>query len=197
VPRRRPYLILSCQMPALRPFGTHHNFNPKSGWAHLALAFCDRSMASMFREYGRPTGPYQKWCNFLFGGTVFWRPITAIRSGDIDGNAATDLDAAWTPWLDFFPAGTPAHPEYPSGHSTASGAAAAILSDIFGDDTAFSVTSDVRPGTRNFPSFSAAVEEIANARVFWGIHFRISCTRGNLLGQAVTAYVVAHSMRAD
>lgn len=128
---------------------------------------------------------------------VFWRPITAIRSGNVDGNAATDLDPTWTPWLDFFPAGTPPHPEYPSGHSTVSGAAAAILSDLFGDDTAFSVGSDVRPGTRNFPSFSAAVEEIANARVFGGIHFRISCTRGNALGQAVAAYVVAHSMRAD
>ena len=128
---------------------------------------------------------------------VFWRPITAIRSGDVDGNAATDLDATWTPWLDFFPAGTPPHPEYPSGHSTVSGAAAAILTDIFGDDTEFSVASDVQPGTRNFPSFSAAVEEIANARVFGGIHFRISCTRGNLLGQAVAAYVVSHAMRAD
>jgi hypothetical protein len=128
---------------------------------------------------------------------VFWRPITAIRSGDVDGNAATDVEATWTPWLDFFPAGTPPHPEYPSGHSTVSGAAAAILSNIFGDDTAFSVTSDVRPGTRNFPSFSAAVEEIANARVFGGIHFRISCTRGSLLGQAVATYVISHAMRAD
>ena len=127
---------------------------------------------------------------------VFWRPITAIRSGDIDGNAATDLDSLWIPWLDFFPGGTPAHPEYPSGHSSASGAAAAILAGIFGDDTAFTVTSDVRPGTRNFSSFSAAVEEIANARVFGGIHFRISCTRGNTLGQQVAAYVVSHAMRA-
>jgi membrane-associated phospholipid phosphatase len=126
---------------------------------------------------------------------VFWRPITAIRSGDVDGNAATDVDATWTPWLDFFPAGTPAHPEYPSGHSTVSGAAAAILSDIFGDDTAFSVVSDVRPGSRNFASFSAAVEEIANARVFGGIHFRVSCIRGNMLGQNVANYVMAHALR--
>jgi membrane-associated phospholipid phosphatase len=126
---------------------------------------------------------------------VFWRPITAIRAGDVDGNAATDPDSTWTPWLDFFPAGTPAHPEYPSGHSTVSGAAAAILSGIFGDDTAFTVISDVRPGTRSFPSFSAAVEEIANARVFGGIHFRVSCVRGNALGQAVAAYVVTHALR--
>jgi hypothetical protein len=126
---------------------------------------------------------------------VFWRPITAIRSGDVDGNAATDLDSTWTPWLDFFPSGTPAHPEYPSGHSTVSGAAATVLTQMFGDDTAFTVTSDVRPGTRSFASFSASVEEIANARVFGGIHFRVSCVRGNVLGQNVANYVMAHALR--
>ena len=89
------------------------------------------------------------------------------------------------PWLDFFPAGTPAHPEYPSGHSTVSGSAAFILAAAFGDNTAFSVTSDVRLGTRTFSSFSEAVAEIANARVFGGIHFRTSCVRGNTLGRAV------------
>jgi membrane-associated phospholipid phosphatase len=52
--------------------------------------------------------------------------------------------------LDFFPLGTPPHPEFPSGHSMVSGAAAAILAGIFGDDTASTVTSDVRAGTRQF-----------------------------------------------
>jgi hypothetical protein len=127
---------------------------------------------------------------------VFWRPITAIHEGDADGNAATDPDTAWTPWLDFYPAGTPAHPEYPSGHSTVSGAAAAILSASFGDNTPFTVTSDVRPGTRAFSSFSSAVSEIADARVFGGIHFRVSCLRGNMLGQSVASYVMSHAMRA-
>lgn len=126
---------------------------------------------------------------------VFWRPITAIRSGDLDGNPATAPDATWVPWLDTTPTGTPAHPEYPSGHSTVSGAAAAVLADTFGDDTPFTVTSDVRPGTRAFSSFSAAVAEIADARVFGGIHFRVSCVRGNTLGQAVAGYVSAHVLR--
>jgi len=124
-------------------------------------------------------------------------PITAIRAGDTDGNPATDPDPTWAPWLDFFPGGTPPHPEYPSGHSTVSGAAAAVLAETFGDDTAFTVTSDVRPGTRQFASFSAAVTEIANARVFGGIHFRTSCVRGNALGQAVEVYVTTHAMRAE
>jgi membrane-associated phospholipid phosphatase len=125
---------------------------------------------------------------------VFWRPITAIRQGDMDGNPSTDPDPNWTPWLDFFPTGTPPHPEYPSGHSTVSGSAAYILTSMFGDNTPFTVTSDVRLGTRSFPSFSAAVAEIADARVFGGIHFRISCVRGNGLGQAVAAYVSSQAM---
>jgi membrane-associated phospholipid phosphatase len=121
---------------------------------------------------------------------VFWRPITAIRDP-----ASSNPDPSWVPWLDFFPAGTPAHPEYPSGHSTVSGAAAYVLAKKFGDNTPFTVTSEVRSGTRSFPGFSAAVAEIADARVFGGIHFRTSCVRGNLLGQAVASYVLGHSFR--
>jgi len=128
---------------------------------------------------------------------VFWRPITAIRAGDTDGNPSTDPDPTWTPWMDFLPTGTPAHPEYPSGHSTVSGAAAYVLAATFGDSTPFTVTSEIRPGTRAFPSFSAAVAEIADARVFGGIHFRTSCVRANGLGQAVAAYVSSRVMRAS
>jgi hypothetical protein len=127
---------------------------------------------------------------------VSWRPITAIQAGDTDNNPNTDVDMNWTPWLNYFPAGTPAHPEYPSGHSTVSGSAAFILTAAFGDDTPFTVTSEVRPGTRAFPSFSAVVAEIADARVFGGIHFRTACVRGNMLGQAVANYVLTHSMLA-
>jgi hypothetical protein len=123
---------------------------------------------------------------------VFWRPITAIRAG----LTPADADPTWVPWLDFFPTGTPAHPEYPSGHSTVSGSAAFILSAAFGENTAFSVTSDVRPGTRTFSSFADAVAEVANARVFGGIHFRTSCLRANTLGRAVANYVSKHAMRA-
>jgi PAP2 superfamily len=126
---------------------------------------------------------------------VFWRPVTAIPAGAMDGNPATDPDSSWVPWLNYFPTGTPAHPEYPSGHSTVSGDAATILTNTFGDETPFTVTSDVRTGTRSFSSFSGAVAEIADARVFGGIHFRVSCIRGNALGQTVANYVMSHAMR--
>ncbi len=106
---------------------------------------------------------------------VYWRPITAIRTGI----TPADADPTWVPWLDFFPlTGTPPHPEYPSGHSTVSGSAAFVLAAAFGEDTAFSVTSDVRPGTRTFSSFSDAVAEVA----------------ANMLGRAVADYVSRHAM---
>jgi len=123
---------------------------------------------------------------------VFWRPITAIRAG----LTPADADPLWEPWLDHLPSGTPAHPEYPSAHSSMSGAAAFILAAAFGENTDFSLTSEVRPGTtRSFDSFSDATAEIADARVFGGIHFRTSCVRANALGRSVADYVSRHAMR--
>ena len=123
---------------------------------------------------------------------VFWRPITAIRAG----LTPADADPLWEPWLDFL-TGTHAHPEYPSAHSSMSGAAAFILAAAFGENTDFSLTSEVRPGTtRSFHNFSDATAEIADARVFGGIHFRTSCARANTLGRSVADYVSRHAIRA-
>ena len=121
---------------------------------------------------------------------TFWRPISAIQLGDTDGNAATAPDPAWTPLIT-----TPAFPEYPSAHSCVSGAAGRILSDYFGEETAFSVVSRGAPGvTRKFSSFSAALEEVKNARIFGGIHFRTACVDGQSLGIAVADYVIRHAL---
>jgi PAP2 superfamily len=122
---------------------------------------------------------------------IFWRPVTAIRAGAALGSP----DADWRPLLDSL-TGTPAHPEYPSAHSTYSGAAAFILAAAFGENTTFSVTSEIRPGARSYASFSEAIAEIADARVFGGIHLRSSCARGNSLGRAVADYVSRHALRA-
>jgi len=122
---------------------------------------------------------------------VFWRPITVIQQGLTPGGG----DPTWEPWLDFFKSGTPAHPEYPSAHASLSGSAASILASVFGENTTFTVDSETRPGTRTFSSFTSAVDEIADARVFGGIHFRTSCVRGNTLGRNVAAYVSAHALR--
>jgi PAP2 superfamily protein len=122
---------------------------------------------------------------------VSWRPITAIQLADTDGNPETLADPAWTPLLV-----TPPFPGYPSAHSCASSAAARVLSHYFGEHTAITVTNDALPGQmRVFSSFSAALEEIVNARVFGGIHFRTDCNAGQALGTSVGEYVVKHSLR--
>jgi len=121
---------------------------------------------------------------------VFWRPITAIQLADTDGNPATDADPTWTPLLT-----TPNFPEYPSGHSTTSGAAATLLAHVFGEDSSFTADSDGMPGvTRSFTSFSAALAEIKDARVFGGIHFRTACNDGNVCGQQVAGYILSNAM---
>ena len=110
---------------------------------------------------------------------VFWRPVTAIGLED----------PTWVPLLV-----TPNHPEYPSGHSTVSSAAAEVLRDYFGEDSAFSVTSDVMLGVvRSFANFSSALDEIKDARIFGGIHFRSACDDGQATGSAVGDYILAHA----
>jgi hypothetical protein len=112
----------------------------------------------------------------------FWRPITAIREGG---------DSAWTPLL-----ATPAHQEYPSGHSCVSGAATVILADEFGQRTSFTLRSDVLVGVaRTFHSFSEALEDVKDARVFAGIHFRTACDDGTVLGKAVAQYVLDNAFQ--
>jgi hypothetical protein len=121
---------------------------------------------------------------------VSWRPITAIELGDTDGNPTTAADPAWKPLIS-----TPPFPEYPAGHSCVSGAAGRILSAYFGEDTQFGVSSDGMPGVvRYFSSFSAALEEVRNARVLGGIHFRTACDDGQALGTAVANYIMGHAL---
>lgn len=119
-----------------------------------------------------------------------WRPITAIQLADSDGNPATVPDSSWTPLIV-----TPPFPEYPSAHSCATGAATRILSKTFGEETSFKVVSNAMLGvSRPFQNFSAALEEVMNARVFGGIHFRTATVDGTALGIAVGDYVGSHAL---
>jgi hypothetical protein len=121
---------------------------------------------------------------------VFWRPVTAIPLAATDGNPDTVADPTWVPLLV-----TPAFPEYPSGHSCASGAAARVLTNYFGNRVPFRVTSDGMPDVvRSFSSLSAATDEVKNARVFAGIHFRTACDVGQGLGVAVADHVWSHAL---
>jgi len=120
-----------------------------------------------------------------------WRPVTAIALADTDGNLATTPDASWTPLIP-----TPSHPEYPSAHSSFSAGGVAVLVATFGEYIPFTVDSDAMPGvSRSFTSFDAALAELADARVFGGIHFRTACDDGKALGTAVGNYVLQNSFR--
>ena len=109
--------------------------------------------------------------------TGYWRPITAIREADTDGNPATTADPAWTSFMS-----TPPFPEYTSGHSTFSRSAATTLATFFGTDAiSFTIGSDGLPSaTRTFPGFSAAADESGISRIYGGIHFQ----SGNIAGQS-------------
>jgi hypothetical protein len=121
----------------------------------------------------------------------YWRPVTAIRDTGDDNNAATAADVNWSPLLS-----TPPHPEYPSGHSCFSGAAAEVLGDEFGQHAQFEVTSDVMIGvTRWFRGFTAALEEVKNARIFAGIHFRSATEAGTTLGRSVARAVLDNAFQ--
>ena len=116
-----------------------------------------------------------------------WRPVTAIREGDNDGNDKTVGDPAWESHQN-----TPAVSDYPSTQSTFSAAAAEVLATILGDQVSFSFTSG-KPFdgiTRSFTSFTQAARESADSRVYAGIHFRSACEDGLALGRKVGQRVV-------
>ncbi len=122
---------------------------------------------------------------------VFWRPVTAIPLADTDGNPATEADPSWTPLF-----ATPAHPEYPSGHSTLSSAGAAVLARLFGAHERITVGSDLIPGlTRTFHGFERALDDVKDARIFAGIHFRSACDDGQAIGKAVAREVLEQVAR--
>ena len=118
----------------------------------------------------------------------FWRPVTAIQRADEDGNDATTADKTWESLLP-----SPPHPEYVSGHSGISGAAAVILEHFFGmEGIRFEAESDdVKDTKRVFTSFDACAEEVACSRVYGGIHYPTAGREGLALGRRVAKAVLA------
>jgi hypothetical protein len=123
----------------------------------------------------------------------FWRPVTAIREGDADGNAATIGDPSWESFLN-----TPAIPDYPSTHSALGAAAAEVLAEFFGtDEIAFTTTSGAPFAglTRSYTSLREAARENAESRILAGIHFRSACRAGLKLGQKIGAFATRHELK--
>jgi hypothetical protein len=123
----------------------------------------------------------------------FWRPITAIRNGDIDDNPATERRATWQP-ID----NTPLHPEYPCAHCVLSGVVAGVVAAVLGteDIPEVAVTSPTAPGvTHRWTNLTVFAEEVANARIWAGFHYRFSTQVGTPMGRQIGEYVVKNVMQ--
>ena len=123
----------------------------------------------------------------------FWRPVTAIRAGDTDGNPATELDSSWSTLLN-----TPSIPDYPSTHSVLGGAASAVLRDFFKNDQVPFTTTSGAPFagiTRSYTSFSQARTENGESRIYAGIHFRSAVEDGIKQGEKIGRFVLEHALR--
>jgi hypothetical protein len=121
----------------------------------------------------------------------FWRPVTAIRAGDTDGNPDTEADSNWIAIVV-----TPNHPEYPAAHGCFSSASTHTLRFFFGTNNVdFTLDSNVAGLTnpeRSYGKFSQALDEVLNARVYGGMHYRNSTGKGAKIGKQVSKFVTSH-----
>jgi membrane-associated phospholipid phosphatase len=122
-------------------------------------------------------------CKFKY---ALWRPVTAVRDADLDGNPDTERQPGWRPLLT-----TPPFPSYTSGHSTFSGAGAAALAHFFGTDAVrFRSTSEGTPGHhRSFEGFWAAAQEAGRSRIYGGIHYEFDNAAGLAMGRDIANHV--------
>ncbi|HEU4780265.1 MAG TPA: vanadium-dependent haloperoxidase [Steroidobacteraceae bacterium] len=122
----------------------------------------------------------------------FWRPVTAIRNADLSQNPATPSDPTWQPLGD-----TPMHPEYPCAHCISASAVAATLHAIAGDEVGeISLTSTTAPGvTRRWTRVSDYADEVSNARIWAGFHYRFSAEAGKDMGRKIGELTVTTQLR--
>jgi hypothetical protein len=146
-------------------------------FALLAMAMCDASIAGWDTKYHHN----------------LWRPQTAIRAGDLDGNQKTVADPNWLPLIP-----TPAHPSYASGHATVSGAARRVIESAFGKNGhAIVLTNPALPDiVLGYTGWDEITDDIDDARVYGGIHFRFDQEAGALQGRHVGSYILENYLRS-
>ena len=122
----------------------------------------------------------------------FWRPVTAIRNGDTDGNDATAREANWSPLID-----NPMHPEYPSGHSILAASVGAVIKADVGSDrmpTLATSSPTAKGATRRWSDPDAFVREVADSRVYAGIHYRSAIEAGIEMGSKIGSMAAQRHM---
>jgi hypothetical protein len=145
-------------------------------FALLAMAACDGLISAMETKY---------FYNY-------WRPVTAIQAGDTDSNKKTDADPTWLPLIV-----TPPFPSYPSAHASAGGAAREVLEDVYGESgLSITLTSPTAAGVvLNYASWEQITDDIDDARVYGGIHYRFDQTAGARQGRRVGSYILRRHLR--
>jgi membrane-associated phospholipid phosphatase len=157
--------------------GRHSLSENARAFALINMAISDGSFASFFNKYH-----YN-----------FWRPETAIRAGDTDGNRKTDPDPNWAPFIL-----TPCFPSYPSNHGTLSNAGAEVMRRLYGEaGHAITLSNPAVPAiVLHYGSFRQITDDVSDARVYGGIHFRFDQVAGASLGRAVGTAVYKSNLRA-
>ena len=142
----------------------------------MNMALSDSLVASFFNKYH-----YN-----------FWRPETAIHAGDTDGNRKTDPNPSFVPFIT-----TPCFPSYPSNHGSASNAAAEVLRRLYGEaGHSITLSNAAEPDIiLQYTSFRQITDDISDARVYGGIHFRTDQVAGAALGRAVGTAVYKNNLR--
>jgi len=128
---------------------------------------------------------------------LFWRPLTAIQNAGIDGNSKTVADSGWTPLLTH-----PNHPEWPSAHGSVSGALTQVIADVLGKKNHLDITiwggengSAALTTSRQYDSIKDIRDEVADARVWAGFHYRSATDAGLKLGEQVARWDLQHAFR--
>jgi len=180
------YLVL--WFHALRDIAEKHVHNIDDSarlFALASLAMGDAVLTAWDTKY-----------HYAFDEKTSWRPITAIRNGDLDGNPNTVADPNWEPLQN-----NPNYPEYTSGANNVTGAVTRMLALFFGtDEMTFTVATTNHPPatttTRTYNRFSDAAEDVFHARIYVGIHFRYSDLLGRRQGRHVAQWVFSHFLRS-
>jgi len=168
------FFPLAVQLSEAQKLDVHENARL---FALLAMATADAMIAVLDAKYH-----YE-----------FWRPVTAIRNGDRDGNPKTERDASWDAI-----AATPMHPEYPCAHCIVAATAGTVMQAFFGTGTvpAFSLSTPTAPGVvHTWTRIDDYVQEPSNARIWAGIHYRFSTVVGAEMGRKIGAQAVQDYLR--